>query len=188
MNPSHTRLTYEDFLKFPDDEQRHELIDGEHYVTPSPNTRHQRLVVRLVTEFENYFRGHRAGQVFCAPFDCVFTNFDVVEPDLLVVLGDQIEILTEQNVRGAPAIVIEILSPGTSRRDRGIKRDLYDRGGVREYWIIDPVDNTIQVLGRSTSLHLTSQSELPAPGNDELTTPLLPGFSLNLADLFKTER
>src|SRR5262245_5980284 len=145
MNPSHTRLTYEDLLNFPDDGQRHELIDGEHYVTPSPNIRHQVLVVRLVTALANHLSQHPVGSVFCAPLDCVFTNFDVVEPDVLVVLGDQHEILTEQNVRGAPAIVIEILSPGTSRRDRGIKRDLYERGGVREYWIVDPVRNSIQV-------------------------------------------
>jgi Uma2 family endonuclease len=187
MNHSPARLTYQDFLEFPDDGQRHELIDGEHYVTPSPNAAHQTLVVRLVVALGNYFESRRAGRVFCAPFDCVFTNFDVVEPDLLVVLDDQEEILTAQNVRGAPAIVIEILSPGTSRRDCGIKRDLYDRGGVREYWIVDPARNSIQVFARFKDRALTNQSELFAAEENTLTTPLLPGFLLNLVDLFRAD-
>jgi len=188
VNTSHTRLTYKDFLKFPDDGQRHELIDGEHYVTPSPNIPHQRLVVRLTVALANYFDRNRIGQVFCAPLDCVFSNFDVVEPDVLVVLDDQDQILTEKHVRGAPAIVIEILSPGTSRRDLGIKRDLYERGGVREYWIVDPVHDSLRVLSRSHAGKLTGDAELSAKRGSTLTTPLVPGFGLQLADLFKTDR
>jgi hypothetical protein len=78
------RLTYEDFLLFPDDGQRHEIIDGEHYVTPSPVTRHQVLVGRLHFEIESFLRQHPgSGQVFVAPLDVLFTKWDIVEPDLL---------------------------------------------------------------------------------------------------------
>ena len=185
MNTSHARLTYEDFLTFPDDGRRHELIDGEHYVTPSPNIRHQALVVRLTVALANYFNERPIGQVFCSPLDCVFTNFDVVEPDVLVVLEDQATILTEQNVRGAPAIVIEILSPGTSRRDRGIKRELYERGGVREYWLVDPVRDCVELFPRMQGGALTSAAELSAAEAGTLGSALLPGFSLDLADLFR---
>ena len=185
MNTSHTRLTYQDFLNFPDDGQRHELIAGEHYVTPSPNIPHKRLVVRLTIAIGNYLDRHHIGQVFCAPLDCVFSNVDVVEPDVLVVLEDQEQILTEKHVRGAPALVIEILSPGTSRRDFGIKRDLYERGGVREYWIVDPVRDSLRVLSRSDDGKLTLESELSSAGGSTLTTPLLPGFALSLEALFR---
>ena len=131
--PRDTRLMYEDFLLFPDDGRRHELIDGEHYVTPSPNTRHQELVGRLHFELALYLRGHReAGRVFLAPFDVIFTRWDVVEPDLLFVAGDQASIITDKNVQGPPALMVEVLSPGTRRTDEQVKRRLFDRGGVRE--------------------------------------------------------
>ena len=109
-----TRLTYDDFVLFPDDGLRHEIIDGVHYVTPSPTRRHQRISRRLSFALESYLRAHpSAGEMFYAPFDVVMSNWDVVEPDLLVIAGDQQDILTEKNVQGAPALVIEILSPGT---------------------------------------------------------------------------
>ena len=111
------RLTYDDFLLFPDDGRRHELIDGAHYVTPSPNLRHQDLV----------------GRLFLSPFDVVFSFHDVVEPDLVFVASDQLDILTAQNIQGTPALVVEVLSPSTRKRDREVKRRLYERAGVREY-------------------------------------------------------
>ena len=123
------KLTYDDFLSFPDDGQRHELIDGEHYVTPSPATRHQRIHARLQGALFAYLRGSPIGEVFSAPFDVVLSNHDVVEPDLLVILSSQTEILTPQHVRGAPAIVVEILSPSTRRRDEMLKRALYRADG-----------------------------------------------------------
>jgi len=182
---SRGKLTYEDFLLFPDDGQRHELIDGEHYVTPSPNIRHQQLSVRLTTALATYFVQHPIGQVFHAPLDCVMSDSDVVDPDLLVVLTEQTEILTHQHVRGVPAIVMEILSPGTRRVDERAKRDLYDRAGVREYWIVDPQDRQITIHRREAGEALRKTDVLTADGEDALTTPLLPGFRLTLAGLFQ---
>ncbi|MCC7031219.1 MAG: Uma2 family endonuclease, partial [Acidobacteria bacterium] len=92
------RLTYADFLQFPDDGLRHELIDGVHYVTPSPVTRHQVLVGRLHFALELYLRAHPgSGQVFLAPLDVVLSNWDVVEPDLLLIAANQPDILTAKN-------------------------------------------------------------------------------------------
>ncbi|MGE0125763.1 MAG: Uma2 family endonuclease [Vicinamibacterales bacterium] len=119
------RLTYDDFVLFPDDGKRHEIIDGEHYVTPSPNVRHQRLVGRLLYEIELYLRANpRAGEVSSAPLDVVLSRFDIVEPDLLFVAGDQTDILTEKNIQGAPALVVEVLSKSTRKRDAQTKRRL----------------------------------------------------------------
>ncbi len=177
------KLTYVDFLEFPDDGQRHELIDGEHYVTPSPFLRHQELSRRLTVELELHLRQHGGGRVFYAPLDCVFTDFDVVEPDILLVTADQFHILTEEHIQGAPALVVEILSKGTRKVDETIKRDLYDRVGVREYWLVDPAGQRITVYARSGD-RLGRQQHLSAERHDTLTTTLLPGFALSLSDYF----
>ena len=184
--PLDTRLTYDDFLLFPDDGRRHELIDGEHYVTPSPNTRHQRLVGRLFLVLANHVEQHPAcGEVFVAPFDIVFTHFDVVEPDVLFVAGDQSDIVTEKHVRGAPALVVEILSPGTRRVDEKIKYRLFERTGVREYWLVDPELDLVKVFRRASDGSFPRVAELSAETADTLATPLLPAFSLALAAFFR---
>jgi len=182
---SRRKLTYEDFRLFPDDGRRHELIDGEHAVTPSPNTRHQELSVRLTLALGNYLAAHPVGRLFHAPYDCVLSQFDVVEPDLLVVAADQLDIVTPENIRGVPALVVEILSPTTSRRDEQLKRDLYDRAGVREYWMLDPKRSTIAVSRREASGVLSIVATLSGSAGERLTSPLLPGFELPLAGLFR---
>ena len=180
-----TRLTYEDFVCFPDDGMRHELIDGVHYVTPCPITRHQQLAGRLYLAIGNYLeRQPEVGQVFFAPFDVVFSRWDVVEPDLLFIAANQLEILTDANIQGAPALVIEILSPGTRTRDLGIKRELFDRGGVREYWVVDPKAEDLTIYRRTPDGRLSKASQLGASDTETLSTPLLPGFALSLAKLF----
>lgn len=179
------RLTYDDFLLFPDDGQRHELIDGVHYVTPSPVTRHQVLVGRLYFAIEAHLRGHRSqGEVYLAPFDVVLSHWDVVEPDLLVIGGEQREILTEKNVQGPPALVVEVLSPGTRRRDERLKRDLFDRTGVREYWLVDPDANRVTLYRRAGGGAFEQMPILSAEAGSVLTTPVLPGLTLALDELF----
>ena len=180
---SDRRLTYDDFLLFPDDGLRHELIDGEHCVTPAPSLRHQDIVGRLYMALGNHLASH-PGRSFFAPLDVVFSLYDVVEPDLLFVASDQLEILTEKNVQGAPAIVVEVLSTGTRERDEHIKRQLFDRCGVREYWLVDPERNQVTVHRREDGRALRPGVPLTAADHVLLTTPLLPGFSLSIAELF----
>jgi Uma2 family endonuclease len=182
------KLTYADFLRFPDDGRRHELIDGAHCVTPSPTTAHQRLVMRLSAALAACLDASGAGEVFAAPFDVVLSEHDVLEPDLLVVLNDQVDILTERHVRGAPALVIEVLSPGTRRRDEGIKCRLYDRVGVREYWMADPAGQSVKVHRRGPGGALVQASLLTADGTIPLTSPLLPELSIDLRRLFSAPR
>jgi Uma2 family endonuclease len=181
-----TRLTYDDFVLFPDDGKRHEIIDGEHYVTPSPNLRHQELVGRLHVEIALYLRSHpRAGRVFLSPLDVVLSYYDVVEPDLLFVAGDQTGILTEKNIQGPPALVVEVLSKSTRKRDAQIKRRLFERTGVREYWLVDPELDTVQVFRPTQDGKLARVTELTAEDGHTLTTPLLPGCAIALRELFR---
>jgi Uma2 family endonuclease len=184
-DPRDTRLTYDDFLLFPDDGRRHEIIEGEHYVTPSPNTRHQVLVGRLHFAIELFLRQHPGtGQVFLSPFDVLFTRWDVVEPDLLYIAGDQMDILTDKNVQGPPALVIEILSKGTWKTDEHVKRRLFERGGVREYWLVDPELDLVKVFRRHSNGSFPRAAELLREQRDVLTTPLMPGLSIQLSELF----
>jgi Uma2 family endonuclease len=180
------RLTYDDFLLFPEnDGLRHEIIDGVHYVTAAPSLRHQDLVGRLHLALGNHLAAHPdVGRVFLSPLDVVFTLHDIVEPDLLFVAGDQTSIMTERNIQGAPAIVVEVVSKSTRSRDERIKRELFDRGGVREYWLVDPDRRGIAVHRREGS-RLDARTWLSAAEHAVLTTPLIPGFSLSVSELFR---
>jgi len=179
------RLTYADFLEFPDDGMRHELIDGVHYVTPSPNLGHQELVGRLYLALGTFLAGRRhLGRVFLSPLDVVMSDHDVVEPDLLYVAGDQQDILTPANVRGVPALVVEVLSPSTRSRDRGLKRRLFEERGVREYWLVDPEARRVVVFRRAGDGSFPQVAECAAAAGAVLETPLLPGWTLGITDLF----
>jgi Uma2 family endonuclease len=181
---SGAKLTYDDFLLFPDDGMRHELIDGEHYVTPSPNTRHQRISGRLHLLIGNWLETHPVGELFFAPFDVVFSRFDVVEPDLLYLSKARAaEVLTALHVAGVPELVIEIGSPGTRKRDETLKRRLYERTGVTEYWVVDPDLDAIRVY-RQSGATFDRPLELSAEAGDVLTSPLLPGLEIPLARVF----
>jgi Uma2 family endonuclease len=179
-----TKLTYDDFLLFPDDGKRHELIDGEHYVTASPNIRHQDISGRLYLLIGAWLQDHPVGRIFYAPLDVLFSRFDVVEPDLLYVSNERAsELLAGQHVTGAPDIVMEIASPGTRKRDETIKRRLYDRGGVVEYWVIDPDTDVIR-LYRRDGPRFGRAIELSREADDILTTPLLAGLDIPLVRVF----
>ena len=179
------KLTYDDFVLFPDDGKRHELIDGEHYVTPSPNIGHQRILGHLHVLIATWLESHTIGQVFLSPLDVVFTQFDVVEPDLVYCSNQRAaQILTPQNVQGVPELVVEIASPGTRRRDETVKRRLYERSGVSEYWMIDPEVDVVRVYRREGE-SFGRASELSRERGDVLITPLLAGLEMPLARIFR---
>lgn len=184
MNPGRpdqvVKLTYDDFVQFPDDGQRHELIGGEHFVTPSPNVRHQRISLRLVQLLANWLDAHPLGQVFYAPLDVLLSGTDVVEPDILYVSNERAPaLLQSRHVTGAPDLVIEVASPGTRQRDETLKRRLYERAGVIEYWIVDPEIDVVRVYRREGD-RFGRATELSREEGDVLTTPLLPGMEVQL--------
>jgi Uma2 family endonuclease len=186
MRPSASdvRLTYDDFVHFPDDGKRHELIDGAHVVTPSPNTKHQTVAGNLHGLIWTYLRQRPVGRVFAAPLDVVFSEFDVVEPDLLFVSkARQADIVTAAHVLGAPDLVVEIGSPSTRRRDETVKLRLYQRFGVSEYWVVDPELDVIKVY-RSAEGRFDRVAELSLERDEVLESPLFPGLSLRLAEIF----
>jgi Uma2 family endonuclease len=183
-SPRAVKLTYDDFLLFPDDGKRHELIDGEHYVTPSPNPRHQRILGKLYLAIGNYLRANPIGEVFFAPLDVVMSEHDVVEPDLLYLSRERAaQVLVPEHVRGAPELVVEVGSKGTRKRDETIKRALYDRAGVTEYWVVDPEIDVVRVYRKGAD-GFERPVELRREAGDTLTTVLLPGLEISLVEIF----
>jgi len=171
--------TYADLSMFPDDGLRREIIDGELVVTSAPYLRHQRLVGRLAVAFANHLEAHGGGEVFFAPVDVIFDEINVVEPDILFVAADRLQILTEKNVQGAPSLAIEVVSD--SRMDRVRKRDLYATFGVPEYWVVDPDIDRVEVH-RLAGEKYGKPELFVAP--ETLTYDRLPGLTIDLAALF----
>ena len=179
-----TKLTYDDFLLFPDDGKRHELIDGEHYVTPAPNLSHQTIIGNLHFLIRQHLEANPAGRVLFSPFDVIFSRFDVVEPDLLYVSKARDAVLQEHGATGAPDLVVEVASKSTRKRDQTIKYRLYERMDVLEYWMIDRKAAIVRVYRKHGDRFAAAIAFSPECG-DVLTTPIFPGLQLRLADIFK---
>ena len=177
-----TKLTYQDYAQTPEGEIW-ELIDGVQFIPPTPGTAHQGCSVRLGSQLHLYVKGRSLGQVYPAPFDVVLSDLDVVQPDLLFVSNERAHIVTAANVRGAPDLVVEIRSPSTASRDWTIKRDLYEKYGVKEYWVVDPDARRVWVmaLGNEGFDEVGSYS-----AGDVLTSPTLEGLTIDLDDIFRS--
>ena len=176
--------TYEDYLAFPEDGKRYEIIEGDCFMSPAPRTRHQRVSLKLATALEIHLTRHKAGVVFDAPTDVVLSKVDVVQPDLLVVLATRTFIITEKNIQGAPDLVIEILSETTRKTDEVVKKKLYERHGVLEYWIVDPELALVKIYRLSDGRYERAEERAEERG-EALSTLLLPGLTVSLADLFE---
>lgn len=138
-----TLLTYDDYLTLPNDGKRYELIEGELYMTPAPTTEHQAISFRLEHLLYDFVSQSNRGYIYHAPIDIVLSMTDVVEPDIIYFSKEREYIITKRNIIAAPDLVIEILSEGTETIDRTIKKTLYEKHGVKEYWIVDPDKKTI---------------------------------------------
>lgn len=136
--PPRAKLGYREYCCFPDDGRRHEIIDGDHYMTPAPSTAHQTVSKRLQHQLYTQVELAGLGLVFNAPVDVQLTDHDIVQPDLVVVLKDRTRMITHTKIVGAPDLVVEILSPSTAAIDTSLKKQLYERMGVGEYWVADP--------------------------------------------------
>ncbi|MFC1757862.1 Uma2 family endonuclease [Planctomycetota bacterium] len=141
---SGTKFGYREYCGLPEDGNRHEIIGGDHVMNPAPNTYHQRISVNLCFQLYAKVQQPGLGIVFSAPTDVQLGEYDIVQPDLLVVMNSQRNIVTPTKVKGAPDLIVEIISPSTEQADRTRKKDLYCRSGVSEYWIVVPDDHQLE--------------------------------------------
>ena len=140
------KFTYKDYRSLPESEiKRYELMEGELVTLPSPGLKHQIISRNLEFILYRFVQGKNLGTVIHAPLDAHLGE-DVVQPDVIFISRQRYDIITEEEIRGAPDLTVEILSPATAERDRTYKRTLYARGGVQEHWTVDPGKETTEVL------------------------------------------
>jgi Uma2 family endonuclease len=178
--PGSPRFTYEDYVLLPED-RRYEVIDGELYLTPAPTPYHQAVKQRIEQFLLAHVEGRGLGQILDAPCDVVLSRFDVLQPDIFFVSAGRRSVIGEKFISEAPDLVVEVLSPGTRKRDRIFKAKRYARFGVREMWIADPDKKSIEVFVNTEERF---RREAVYVEEDVLRSPLLPGLEVPLARVF----
>ncbi|HEY6333697.1 MAG TPA: Uma2 family endonuclease [Blastocatellia bacterium] len=177
-------ITVDDLEYMPEDGNRYEVIEGELFVSRAPGLPHQNVSIELATDLKNYLRANPIGRVWTTP-GVIFGMISGVIPDIVYVSNERLaEIASGERVEGAPDLVIEIVSPGipNAQRDRVVKKQLYGKYGVKEYWLIDLLSQTIEVYSlQENILRLTATYS----GQDELVSALLPGFRSKIEHLFQ---
>ena len=141
-----TKLGYAEYVCFPDDGKRHEIIEGAHYMNPAPSTYHQTVSRRIQFLLYAQIELKQIGQVYDAPVDLHLNEFNIIQPDIVLVLESQRQIITPSKIKGVPALVVEIISPSTRKNDLVLKRQVYEAAGVPEYWIVDPLEHELHQL------------------------------------------
>jgi Uma2 family endonuclease len=178
-------MTVADLDAFPDDDgKRYELIEGELFVSCAPGLPHQLVLAKLITKFSVYLEQNPVGIAVPGP-GAIFSNYDAVIPDLVFARKDRLDTIVENDrFVAAPELVVEIVSPGSENRGRDLKakRRLYGKYGVQEYWIVDPENRSVTLLYLRGNILVESHV---ATEGAEITSPLLPGFSLQVSSIFK---
>ncbi len=173
--------TYQDYLALPED-RRFELIEGELCMVPSPSFFHQAIARNLVFLLWHHVKANDLGVVVGAPMDLVLSDHDVVQPDVMFISKAMRGIITEASIQGTPDLIVEIVSPTHRERDLLVKKTLYARYKVSEYWVVDPGDRTIEQLVHTGEAF---QSRGLFSMGEAMQTPLLPGLVLPVTEVFE---
>lgn len=172
------KLGYADYVRIPEDGMRHEIIDGEHFMNPAPNTNHQTVSKRLQYQLYTQIELAGLGLLFDAPYDVQLAPHDILQPDLVVVLKGRPNIVTPTKIKGVPDLVVEIISPSSEANDRKLKRERYEKMGVPEYWIVDPDEQTLeQLVLRDGAYQLQ-------PAAEEVRPAVIGGVTIRLRDVW----
>lgn len=174
-------MTYAEYCLLPDDGTRYQVLEGELVVSPAPQLLHQDTVLQLALILSGYVKARDLGKIYVAPVDVVLGPTTVVQPDVLFVRGEHMEIVTDQNIQGPPDLCVEVLSPGTESTDRERKKALYARFDVREYWIIDPIRRTVTIYTLEDG-KFAFQGE--RSGDDLITSSVITGFQVRTDAIF----
>ena len=177
------KLTYEDYVRLPEppDARRYEILDGVIYVSPSPVPRHQEVSLNLERVLDAYIRRHHLGKLYHAALDVLLHEHTIAQPDIIFIAAGREQIITDRAIEGPPDLVVEILSPSTARRDRGLKARLYARFGVPHYWIVDPRAETLSTYEPSAAATARARSFIKAA---VATSPPFPGLRIDLGAIW----
>ena len=175
------KFTYSDYLLLPDNGKKYEVLDGELIMSPSPSPVHQNILLNLATILKLFVEQNDLGKIFIAPCDVVLSEYDVVQPDIIFIAKQNEHIIGESHIHGSPDLIVEIFSPHSVKFDCDIKRKIYSRHCIQEYWMVDPTAQKVQVLRlQQGSLRLTMELS----SNDTLNSPFFPGLNIKLQDIF----
>ena len=174
--------TYEDYLRLADD-KRYELINGRLYEMPAPTPWHQDVMMEIALIMRVFAKKESRGKVLPSPIDVVLGDRYVLQPDIIFISRERLEIIGEKAIMGPPDLVVEIISPATVRRDTVVKKEIYEKFGVREYWIVYPEEKAIEVwvLNDKGKYDLFSVTE----GEGKVKSKVLEGFEVDLKEVFK---
>ena len=173
--------TYEDYRELPNDQKIYQVIGGKLFMVPAPSTRHQNISRNLEFIIWSFVRNHNLGEVYYAPIDVVLSSVNVVQPDIVFIAKNRLAIVKEKGIFGAPDWVIEIVSSSTIKIDIKLKKDLYERFGVREYWIVYPEDEKVEVYLLEGGNYKLKGAFLK---HDTLQVRTIGGFRINLEEVF----
>lgn len=182
LESTELQFTYEDYLLLPEDGKQYEIIEGELFMTPAPIIKHQNVLSELGERLRRFVLKNHLGNVFYAPCDVIFSKTNVVQPDILFISKANQAIVTEKNIQGAPDLLIEITSASTKEKDVILKKKLYAKFGVKEYWIVFMEEEKIEVWQlqeKTFSLDNVYQRQ------DVLKSPLLQGLEIQLSEIFR---
>ena len=172
--------TYEDYSALGEGAP-YQLIEGELVMSPAPVPYHQRISRRIEMKLNQLVEEQNLGEVFDAPIDVYLSETNTFQPDIIFISKERLEIIGEKKIEGAPDLAVEILSPGTAYYDLKQKKRLYESAGVREYWIVDPLEKSIEVFELQNGIFVSVQEAI---GSGEIRSRILPGFAINIEDIF----
>lgn len=175
------KATYADYCKTPEG-GKYQLIGGEIIEMTSPTPYHQKILQNLNYYLSIFIRQNKLGEVFIAPTDVFFSDTETYQPDIFILLNESLNKMKESKIEGAPDFVVEILSPSTGYYDVKHKKSVYEKFGVKEYWIVDPKDKTVEIFINSNSKFNIS-SELPV--GETAQSKILAGFEIELKMIFQ---
>jgi len=175
------KWTYDRMVSNLPPDSRYEIIHNEIYAMPSPNTKHQRISRNLQFKLDSFVQQHKVGELFNAPFDVILDQDNTVQPDIIFVSTANAGIITDRAVEGVPDLLIEIISPSSFYRDSEIKKELYQKYGVKEYWIVDPANEIVEIFtlkDKKYELHLFDSAK------GKISSLIVVGLEINLQEIF----
>ncbi len=177
--------TYEDYLKLEDD-KRYEIIEGELLMAPAPTPYHQAVSRNIEFAMWNYVKKKKLGVVYHAPIDVVLDKHNVFQPDIVFISKERKEIVKEKAIKGVPDLVVEIISPSSLGRDTVLKRNVYERKGVKEFWLVYPDMKCIEVLvlNKEGKYELYDEGCFKE-GKSSVSSKVIEGFKIELKEVFE---
>jgi Uma2 family endonuclease len=174
------KYTYKDYVNTPDD-KRYELIEGELLMTPSPTTKHQRVLREIEFILKKFVSENNLGEIFFAPYDVYLDGENVIQPDIMFISKERLNIIGEKNIQGAPCLTIEIISESSAYRDMVQKKKLYAKFGVKEYWIVIPEEELIEIYSLENGIYQLSKVYRK---NEALESATLKCLKIELKEIF----